>query len=95
MTTPLERIRIQLNDLIESAAADIEAQRNRDAAAAAAAIEAASSTAAISAAYNQGRRDQTMAILALIHDQRSTLAKGGVNAISLDTLMTRIKDSQL
>jgi len=86
MSATLERVRQQLNQLIESAAADIEQQRQAEAAQAAQAIEASTGTAAVAAAYDQGRRDKQAEILALINEQREWLGRGGVNAISLDTL---------
>ena len=70
---------------------EIQAERDAEAAQAAAAIEAASGTAAIAAAYEQGRCDERRRVLALIDTQRSHLARGGVNAISLATLAQLIE----
>ena len=71
MSATLERIRQQLNQLIESAAA---------------AVEDATDCTAIAAAYDRGRRDRQAEILALIGQQREWMARGRVSVISLDTL---------
>ena len=94
MNATLEHLRQQLNKLIESAAADIERQRSADASIAAEAIEALSEAPAIAAAYDQGRRDQKAAVLALIDERRSWLGRGGVNAISLATLSRSILEAE-
>lgn len=85
-TAVLERIRANLAGLIDQAAAEIQAERDAEAAQAAAAIEAASSSTAIAAAYEQGREDERRRVLALLEAQRSYLARGGINAISLATV---------
>lgn len=91
-TTALERIRANLATLIDAAAAEIQAERDAEAAQAAAAIEAATSTAAVAAAYQQGRRDERRRVLALLETQRNYLARGGVNAISLQTMAQLVED---
>jgi hypothetical protein len=72
----------RMQALIETAAAEAEAQRLE----AAEAIEAASGAPAIAAAYDQGRRDERRRVLALLEAQREALGKAGLNAISLATL---------
>ena len=91
-TAALERLRIALEPLIEAAAAEVEAERHAQASQAAAAMEAATGTAAIAAAYEQGRRDERMRVLAIVEQQRADLGRGGVNAISLATLNRAIGD---
>lgn len=85
-TAELERIRANLAALINQAAAEIDAEHTAKAAQAAAAIKAASTNTAIAAAYEQGRCDERRRVLALLETQRSYLARGGINAISLATV---------
>jgi transcription elongation GreA/GreB family factor len=82
MSDTLDRIRIQLDQVIEEAAAAIAAHQ----AEAAAAIESITPAAQTAAAYSQGRHDERLRILQLIDEQQQTLAKGGLNALSLATL---------
>lgn len=91
MSPTMERLRQQLAEIIETAAAEAEAQRLAEQHQAAAAIEQATSNAAIKAAYNQGRHDEQRRALALIQEQRALLSRGGVNAISLQTLEKRLQ----
>ena len=79
---PIERIKRRINDLIESAAAELERERQQ----AAEAIEAASGAFAIAAAYDQGRRDERGRLRALLEAQQEMLGKAGLNSISLATL---------
>lgn len=88
MSDAMQRIRRQLDAVIEEAATAIEAQQ----AAAAAAIEEAHSSRAVAAAYDQGRHDQRQQILAMIQEQRSYLRVGGTNALSLATLAKAIAE---
>jgi hypothetical protein len=89
----MERLRVQLAQIIETAAAEAEAQRMAEQRLAAEAIEQANSSAAIKAAYNQGRHDDRREVLALIQEQRAMLSRGGVNAISLQTLEKRLQEA--
>ena len=93
MSPTMERLRLQLAQIIESAAAEAEAQRLADQRLAAEAIEQATSSAALDAAYNQGRHDRNREVLTLIQEQRAMLSRGGVNAISLETLEKRLQGS--
>jgi hypothetical protein len=86
MSDTLERIRRQLDLVIEEAAVAIEADR----ALAAHAIELATSTLPTAQAYEAGRRDERTRILSLIEEQLSSLSKAGINAISLATLSRTI-----
>jgi hypothetical protein len=78
----------RLQELIEAAAAEAEAQRLE----AAEAIEAASGTPALKAAYEQGRRDERARVLALLAHQQETLGRAGLNSISLATLSRSISE---
>lgn len=91
MSPTMERLRIQLAQIIETAAAEAEAQSMAEQRLAAEAIEQATSSAAIKAAYNQGRHDKAREVVALIQEQRAMLSRGGVNAISLQTLEKRLQ----
>lgn len=93
MSPTMERLRVQLAQIIETAAAEAEAQRHADQRLAAEAIEQATSSSAIKAAYNQGRHDEQRRALALIQEQRAMLSRGGVNAISLQTLEKRLQEA--
>jgi hypothetical protein len=90
----MERLRGGLNDLIATAAAEVERERQQAAAEAALAIEHASSAAAMSGAYQQGREDERRRILALLGLQRETLGRAGLNAISLATLARMIQEAE-
>jgi hypothetical protein len=78
----LERIRHDLQRLIETAAAEVELTQQETAAA----LEAASGAPAIAAAYDQGRQDERARVLALLAHQQEMLGRAGLNAISLATL---------
>lgn len=93
MSPTMERLRVQLAQIIETAAAEAEAQRMAEQRLAAEAIEQASSSAAIKAAYEQGRHDKAREVVALIQEQRAMLSRGGVNAISLQTLEKRLQEA--
>ena len=93
MSPTMERLRLQLAQIIETAAAEAEAQRMAEQRLAAEAIEQATSSAAIKAAYEQGRHDKAREVVALIQEQRAMLSRGGVNAISLQTLVNRLQGS--
>jgi len=90
----LERTRASINDLIEQAAAEVEADRLEREKQSAQAIEYANSAANISAAYFQGREDERRRVLALLEVQRETLGRGGFNAISLATLSRLILEAE-
>lgn len=94
MSPTMQRLRHQLEQLIESAAAEAEAQRLHDQQLAAQAIEEATSATAVGLAYEQGRQDRNREVLTLITEHRQTLARGGVNAISLETLGRIIEGGQ-
>ena len=83
--TPATLTRLQ--KLIETAAAEAEAQREQ----AAEAILAASGAPAIAAAYEQGRRDERGRLRALLEAQKEMLGKAGLNSISLATLSRSIE----
>jgi ABC-type nitrate/sulfonate/bicarbonate transport system substrate-binding protein len=83
--TPATLTRLQ--KLIETAAAEAEAQREQ----AAEAILAASGAPAIAAAYEQGRRDERGRLRALLEAQQEMLGKAGLNSISLATLSRSIE----
>ena len=87
----MERLRIQLAQIIETAAAEAEAQRMAEQRLAAEAIEQATSSAAIKAAYEQGRHDKAREVVALIQEQRAMLSRAGFTAISLQTLEKRLQ----
>ena len=93
MSPTMERLRLQLAQIIETAAAEAEAQRQLEQRLAAEAIEHATSSSAIKAAYEQGRHDKAREVVALIQEQRAMLSRGGVNAISLQTLVNRLQAS--
>ena len=95
MSPTMERLRLQLAQIIETAAAEAEAQRMAEQRLAAEAIKQATSSAAIKAAYNQGRHDKAREVVALIQEQRAMLSRGGVNAISLQTLGRLIEGNAL
>jgi phage terminase large subunit-like protein len=78
----LERIRHDLQQLIETAAAEVELTQQETAAA----LEAASGAPAIAAAYEQGRQDERGRLRALLEAQQEMLGKAGLNSISLATL---------
>jgi hypothetical protein len=78
--TPATLTRLQ--ELIETAAAEAEAQRQETAEA----ILAASGAPAIAAAYEQGRRDERGRLRALLEAQQEMLGKAGLNSVSLATL---------
>ena len=78
--TPATLTRLQ--ELIETAAAEAEAQRQETAEA----LVAASGAPAIAAAYEQGRRDERGRLRALLEAQQEALGKAGLNSISLATL---------
>jgi hypothetical protein len=78
----LERIRHDLQRLIETTAAEAEAKQQETAAA----LEAASGAPAIAAAYGQSRQDERARVLALLAHQQEMLGRAGLNAISLATL---------
>jgi len=90
----LERTRASINDLIEAAAAEVEADRLERERQAAEAIEYAASGANTAAAYQQGRRDERTRLLALLEAQREALGRGGVNAISLATLKRALEGGE-
>lgn len=90
----MERCRASLGDLIEAAAAEIEAERQEQARQAAAAIEYANSAANISAAYHQGREDERRRILALIEHQQHALVRSGINSLSLAALRRSIAEAE-
>lgn len=93
MSPTMERLRVQLAQIIETAATEAEAQRLAEQRLAAEAIEHATSSAAIKAAYEQGRHDEQRRALALIQEQRAMLSRGGVNAISLQTLAKLLQEA--
>ena len=88
--TTLERLRQQLNELIEEAALDARAEAEARDAAIAQAMEAAQEAPATQAAYRQGRYDREREILALLDEQQETLGRAGLNAVSLASLKRRI-----
>jgi hypothetical protein len=88
----LERTRANILKLIEEAAADVERERLQLEQQAGAAIEHATSLASTADAYKQGRMDERMRIQVLINAQRQMLGRGGVNAISLETLSRMIEE---
>jgi hypothetical protein len=90
----LERTRASINELIEAAAAEVEADRLEREQQTAQAIEYANSAANISAAYLQGREDERRRVLALLEAQREALGRGGVNAVSLATLSRSILEAE-
>ena len=91
--TTLERLRQQLNELIEEAALDARAKAEARDAAIAQAMEAAQEAPATQAAYRQGRYDREREILALLDEQQETLGRAGMNAISLASLKRRITET--
>lgn len=90
----LERIRSNLAQLIDAAAAEIQAEQQAQAAQAAEAIEYANSAANISAAYLQGREDERRRVLALLEAQREALGRGGANSLSLAILSRSILEAE-
>jgi hypothetical protein len=88
----LERTRANILKLIEEAAAEVERERLQLEQQAGAAIEQATTLASTADAYQQGRIDERMRIQILINLQRQTLRRGGLNAISLETLSRMIEE---
>ena len=105
MTSPaLERARQQLAELIEAAELEIEQAAQRAAIqaraeaeamqqAAAQAMEDLSVDNAVRSAYEQGRRDKQLQVLALISEQSHMLGRAGFNSLSLTTLKRRIEEA--
>ena len=93
MSEAMEQLRRQLAVVIEEAARAAEAQRMAEQRQAAEAIEYASSSAAIKAAYEQGRYDEQRRTQAMIEAHRAMLGRGGVNAISLSTLAKLLQEA--
>ena len=91
--TTLERLRQQLNELIEEAALEVRAEAEARDHATAMALEAAQEAPATQAAYRQGRYDREREILALLDEQQEALGKAGMNAISLASLKRRITET--
>lgn len=56
----------------------------------AAAHEQLSQDPAVQAAYAQGRADERHAVLLLLEEHQHALQRGGLNAISLETLRRRL-----
>lgn len=82
----LNQIRVQLNAIIEEAAADIEARE----AALADVLERASQDQRLRAAFNDGMAVRQRQILALIEEQQNVLELIGVNPMALQTLKRMI-----
>jgi hypothetical protein len=88
MSQALEQLRRQLAVVIEEAARSAELQRQ-----AAEAIEHATSSAAVRAAYEQGRRDERHRAQTLIKEHHSMLKGCGVNAISLSAIAKLLQEA--
>ncbi len=82
----LNRIREQLNTIIEEAAADLE-RRER---ALACAMELSTEDGRVRAAFNQGMQHKEALIVALIDQQLEMLAPTGTNPAALQTLRRMI-----
>jgi hypothetical protein len=86
MSDTLDNVRKRLEVVIHEAAANVEAERFHREQQLARAMENLNQESACQAAYREGRRDERYRCQCLIDDHLSTLQRGGISALALESL---------